>query len=215
MLIFPHIQCRSLKVQIDSVNKPVTEASEEITRTRLLQIARDCVMQSSLEKFRMSDLYTAANVSRRTLYNYFSSKEEILMGVVELESDEFLLQLRSEMAPQDTFADYLIESLVYIICNQHKQTLSKELFASRSRLIGDLYRSSMRIHKNWYHMLEPSFLNAQTKLEINPQLSLDRLIQWYGRLVLSYTQFPPEINDVTALREELRQFIILGVQARD
>lgn len=163
----------------------------------------------------MSDLYTAANVSRRTLYNYFSSKEEILMGVVELESDEFLLQMRSEMAPQDTFVDYLIESLVYIICNQHKQTSSKEFFASRSRLVGDLYRSSMRIHKNWYDVLEPSFLRAQTQREINPQLSLDRLIQWYGRLVLSYAQFPTEINDVTALRDELRQFIVLGVQARD
>lgn|GEM_PF-1557366 len=190
------------------------DAGELATRARLLRIARDCVTETGIEKFRMSSLYSAANVSRRTLYNYFSSKEEILIGVVELESDEFLYQLRSEMPSHATFSEYLVESLVYIVCNQHKQPCSSGLFASRSRLIGDLYRSSMRIHKNWYSLLEPSYTKAFAANEINTKLSLEKIVQWYGRLVLSYAQFPQQITDVEKLREEFQQLIVLGVKAR-
>ncbi len=186
----------------------------DIGRTKLLHIARECFCKTGIDKFKMLDLSEAASVSRRTLYNYFPKKEDVLLGVVELESEELLSQLQRELPRRRRFTEYVLDSLMYMIKNQDKQPCFHALSGSRSALVGRLYRSSSLIHRSWRQLLEEPYKKALENGEISQDLNLHSLLSWYGRLALSYAQYPAEQSDLE-LRRELEQFIILGIKTRD
>ncbi len=184
-----------------------------IGRTKLLHMARECFSRTGIEKFKMSELAAAASVSRSTLYNYFPKKEDVLLGVLELESAELLNKLREAVPVQPQFIDYVLDSLIYIIRNQLTQPCFQALSGSRSALVGQLYRSSSKIHRSWHDLLAGPYQAALESEEICPDLNLNSLLNWYSRLALSYAQHPAEQTD-EELRLELRQFLVLGIKAR-
>ena len=187
--------------------------NSDIGRSKLLHIARDCFSRTGIDKFKMAELSIAASVSRSTLYNYFPKKEDVLLGVLELESQELLDKLRDELSPRPQFTDYVLDSLIYIIRNQLKQPCFHALAGSRSRLVGQLYRSSSKIHRSWYELLAEPYHEALERGEIFQDLNLNSLLSWYSRLALSYAQYPAEQTD-EELRLELEQFLVLGIKAR-
>ena len=53
------------------------------TKEKIIHVARQLFMEMSVYKATMSDIANAANMSRRTLYMHFKSKEEIYWCVVK------------------------------------------------------------------------------------------------------------------------------------
>ncbi|MCF0186515.1 MAG: TetR family transcriptional regulator, partial [Bacteroidaceae bacterium] len=55
------------------------------TRALLVDVARQLFAKNGIEETTMNDIALASQKGRRTLYTYFSSKEEIYFAVVESE----------------------------------------------------------------------------------------------------------------------------------
>lgn len=55
------------------------------TREQIIKVARRLFAQKGIENITMSDIATEANKSRRTVYTYFKSKEELLEASIEME----------------------------------------------------------------------------------------------------------------------------------
>ena len=55
------------------------------TRERIIKVARRLFAQKGIDNITMSDIAGEANKSRRTVYTYFKSKEELLEASIEME----------------------------------------------------------------------------------------------------------------------------------
>ncbi|MEK8127941.1 TetR/AcrR family transcriptional regulator [Paenibacillus filicis] len=60
------------------------ESKQEQARGKLLRRMLDPVMKDGFQQMKMEDIAKHMDVSRATLYKHFSSKEEVIAGVVEI-----------------------------------------------------------------------------------------------------------------------------------
>lgn len=60
------------------------EKSKEISKTNIIEVSKDLFLNRGFTQTNMADIAEIAKISRKTLYRYFSSKEEIAMEI-ELE----------------------------------------------------------------------------------------------------------------------------------
>ena len=64
------------------------------TKEKIIQVAKALFAEISVYDATMNDIAIAANVSRRTLYIYFKSKDEIYQHVINLLTDEIIDKLQ-------------------------------------------------------------------------------------------------------------------------
>ena len=70
------------------------------TRNLLVDTARQLFAKNGFEATTMNEIATASGKGRRTLYTYFSSKEEIYLAVIQSELDRLSSRME-EVARQD------------------------------------------------------------------------------------------------------------------
>jgi len=90
-------------------NKSMTVSK---TKAKLVEVARQLFAKNGVENTTMNDIAVASKKSRRTLYTYFNSKEEIYMAVVESEL-EMLSDTMERAAKKDISPDQKIMELIY------------------------------------------------------------------------------------------------------
>lgn len=68
------------------------------TREKLIEVARQLFAHKGIENMTMSDIATASEKGRRTIYTYFKNKREIYNAVIEKESEQVVGRLREIFA---------------------------------------------------------------------------------------------------------------------
>ena len=68
------------------------------TREKLIEVARQLFAYKGVENTTMSDIASASDKGRRTIYTYFKSKWEIYEATIEDDSELMVKQLRDEVA---------------------------------------------------------------------------------------------------------------------
>ena len=85
------------------------------TRQILVDVARQLFAKSGMENTTMNDIAQASGKGRRTLYTYFSSKEEIYAAVIESELERLLDKLDEvqamKMSPQEKVIELIYTHL--------------------------------------------------------------------------------------------------------
>ena len=88
------------------------------TRNHLVDTARILFAKNGFEATTMNDIAAASGKGRRTLYTYFSSKEEIYVAVIQSElerlSDQMEEVARQEMAPEKKMAKLFFAHLEFV-----------------------------------------------------------------------------------------------------
>lgn len=91
-----------------------------ITKTKhiLIDVARKLFAKNGVANTTMNDIAVASGKGRRTLYTYFSSKEEVLYAVIETElerlSDKLDEVAAKEIAPQEKIIELIYTHLSMI-----------------------------------------------------------------------------------------------------
>lgn len=95
-------------------NSPKSEAE---ARRILLDVARDCIERFGPSKVGLSDVASAAGVTRQTVYRYFSDAEDLFNSAAVLASGGFLERMRERVLKrQEGVAERMVETLVLAIC---------------------------------------------------------------------------------------------------
>jgi TetR/AcrR family fatty acid metabolism transcriptional regulator len=76
-------------------------------RTLILKAAIDVFARQGFHHSRVSDVAKAAGVADGTIYNYFKSKDELLISLFEEKMEGIVETLRAEVDPLDTAFDRL------------------------------------------------------------------------------------------------------------
>ena len=183
-------------------------SAEKITKTKLLQKLIMVMGKNGFQTLKMEDIARYMDVSRATMYKYFSSKEEVLAGVVDVYIDYLdELALQTSDADSDTFfADMfqqlyrqslLLSATVMNILLKELQLSYLELYerlgaalAKREQQIVDFYQAGMA--SGVFHQLNARLIFLQdeatirqlldTKYLIAQQLSLSQVLYDYYQL---------------------------------
>jgi AcrR family transcriptional regulator len=86
----------------------VPEAYLQARRNEILDAAYKCFMEKGFHNTTMQDIYDATRLSPGAVYNYFSSKEDIVTASVKEYSDWSISQLESLISenPDESFIKY-------------------------------------------------------------------------------------------------------------
>ena len=94
-------------------NSPRSEAE---ARRILLDVTRDCIERFGLSKVGLSDVASAAGVTRQTVYRYFADAEDLFKSAAVLASGGFLERMRGRVLErQEGVAERMVETLVFAI----------------------------------------------------------------------------------------------------
>jgi AcrR family transcriptional regulator len=94
-------------------NSPKSEAE---ARRILLGVTRDCIERFGLSKVGLSDVASAAGVTRQTVYRYFADAEDLFNSAAVLASGGFLERMRERvLQQQEGLAERIVETLVVAI----------------------------------------------------------------------------------------------------
>src|SRR6266496_2057208 len=77
---------------------PVRERTRRAVRGELAQLAVDLFVEKGYDETTIDDLAAAAGMSRRTLFRYFASKEELVMGNYEVLGEQLAEDLAARPA---------------------------------------------------------------------------------------------------------------------
>ena len=83
------------------------------TRELIIRVARKLFAQQGIGNITMSDVAQAANKSRRTVYTYFQSKEELLEASIEMEVKKISTAI-TKVAMSDLTPDKKIVKLIFV-----------------------------------------------------------------------------------------------------
>lgn len=115
-----------------SVGRPVDEVARAERRELILGAARACFIQEGFQGASVSSIAKGAGVSVANLYQYFKSKEDIILAIVEdnLQSD---LTLIKSILEAEQFIDGLDKALRSAVDSGENDALRLQILAEGSR----------------------------------------------------------------------------------
>ncbi|MRX07435.1 TetR family transcriptional regulator [Pseudoduganella sp. FT25W] len=104
-------------------------------RNQVLQAAAVCFARSGFHGASMSEISKEAGMSAGHIYNYFDSKEAIIMAFVDLEAEHVTAQLRELQSKEDPLQSMIDEAPRHIDENLDPEyfQLPLEMFAEAAR----------------------------------------------------------------------------------
>lgn len=186
------------------------EDNVESGRSCILSAAVCCYERKGVGATTIEDVAHEARISRRTLYRYFSSRDELMRGVVEQQAGVFLDELQKlTRRHKGDFHSLLVKSMLFSIERGPGMARYKLLLQGSSALNGAQYYLSEDVMARWAVILADAFAAAKARAEISEAIGLPELVEWMGRLVLSWIQFPASPARV---RKQLEMLLLPRLQ---
>jgi AcrR family transcriptional regulator len=189
---------------LNKIKKPTPSRQEmqEDVRQRIIDTARKLYTLHSVDNVTFEDISKEANISRRTIYRYFASKKELIQTLFDEHAMTFLEKMSADLSQlSDDFFQLLEDYIVYLAINGPKAP-GREVLYGKSKALqqGKFYFSSRLLLDNWKNIIALPFEKAVLRGEVRSDIQPEQLLEWIGRVVFSFVQFPKK-------EEELRQFL--------
>nr|WP_228550599.1 TetR/AcrR family transcriptional regulator [Endozoicomonas sp. OPT23] len=180
----------------------------------ILAAAEQSIRRFGIRKTSMGDVASAAKVSRATLYNYFSDKEELISAVLNRAGEQFCKAAEQEVAKYDNLLEKITQAIIW--CRQQSNS---DLFLNISETEPE---TAAMMALNGTHIEScmdfwPSHVQkAMNSGEISSTLDCDQAADWIQRVILSMVLFPGcqlELDNPKQLKTHLEQFLFSGFRS--
>ncbi|HEY85126.1 MAG TPA: TetR/AcrR family transcriptional regulator [Chloroflexi bacterium] len=120
-------------------NQPATRRERRIVvrKAQILDAAATIFSEKGFERATTREIAAAADVSEGTIYNYFGSKRDLLLGLVQTIADETIQELND--SPLGNVEDTMRRALTHRF-QQTRERRLLTLFLHEARLHPDVYR---------------------------------------------------------------------------
>lgn len=160
-------------------------------KSRLLDAAMACYRRIGINKTSIADIAAEAKVTRPTVYRYFSSHHNILRTVVRREVDRFWSLLQKELQYVDSFADYIVEGLIFTI--RHMQHSKEHQFLISPEILPILYELLLSDRDYLIDLtdtMRPIYQRLKKRNDVRQDLDILMICEWFNRLAISYLTMP-------------------------
>jgi uroporphyrinogen-III synthase/AcrR family transcriptional regulator len=90
------------------------ETKKQIKRERILEAAADLFSQKSYHEVMMEDVAKMTSVAKGTVYNYFSSKEDLYFSIMSLRMENLIKSLKAQIENEQNSIDSLRSFTVHL-----------------------------------------------------------------------------------------------------
>lgn len=184
-------------------------------RRRILRASRELFSARGYEEVTIEDVADKAEISKATLYNYFPSKESLLIGIAEDELADIRLLIDTELRDEPDSLKKLRRMLEVLVLDSIPYiSLSRKITYLNSCEGSDLYATRL----DMLHMFRQLVVEAQAQGRFRADVPADDIVDMVmGIYLMSQFQWS-HIADYSEdfCREKLRRFfdhMLSGVYA--
>ncbi len=178
----------------------VPKAYLEARRAEILEAAFSCFMEKGFHNTTMQDIYKAANLSPGAVYNYFSSKEDIVVAAVKTYSDWSILSLESLISenPDESLNNIIRFWLSLIKQDDISKGISVQLNfyaeATRNNVVREaVLESQDRTHDKLIELIKYYQQTGVINARLDP-LSIARAIMGMVFGIMIHKSLDPEVD---------------------
>ena len=177
-------------------------------RARIFKAAVSCFSRYGLRRTTMDDVATAAGVSRKTVYNYFTNKSVLIAEVIFEEARKVNARARKTVDLDLPAADLIVEAAVALLFSARKSgyieiLLNPADFGTATEVIDHSDRVAAVMHEYWDPILDT------IAGELPADLDRNDLVAWltfvHVGLCARRTTDPAEV------RRWLSRYVVPGV----
>jgi AcrR family transcriptional regulator len=185
-------------------------ANADEARQQILAAAERVIQRYGVPKTTMDDIGKETGVSRPTVYRYFGDRDALLRALIERRSRMLFERARTFILSHDTFAEQLVEGLVYLVDHGRKDPVVRILVSpEHMELAMPLVGGSNLATELTAEMWEPILHRAVERGEIRADLDMSAVAEWLalvqfilvGRLDFARADDPGH-------RKMLREFVL-------
>jgi TetR/AcrR family transcriptional regulator len=184
-------------------------------RLRILDAAGRCIERRGDTQIRMAEVADDAGVVRSTVYRYFPTRDELLLGLVLMRIDAALARLVRSLRRPDDPRRCIPRMVLVPVDSVDGDPLNEALFASASTaLSAALELGSEQIVDVVIAHYEPLFAKWQAAGEMYPDLDRREVARWIHTAALFLLSPPWRHRSHGAKRRFVDQFVVRALVPR-
>ena len=156
------------------LSKDADEAREQI-----LDAAEAVIKRYGIPKTTMDDIGKETGVSRPTVYRYFRDRDALVAALIERRARMLFDRARTFIMSHETFAEQLVEGLVYLVDHGRKDPVVRILVSPEHMDMATPIVGGSNLGTNLTaEMWEPIFRLGMERGEIRRDLDMAAVAEW-------------------------------------
>ncbi len=207
-------------VMIMTMDAPVLRWGEgkrvdpDVAREQILDAALRCYQQNTFQKTRMEHIAREAKVSRTTIYRYFESRDDVLIGVVLRSLRELMDILRERVGAAPTFAEFVVETIAITIDYMPHLPLFEIVMKEGAAVIGRVHVSNNEVFGIAAMHFRTRFEHAAAAGELRSGIAFEQFMEWIIHMGSTFVLVPSARCEEKGIRQMLWRYMIPSIVAK-
>lgn len=201
----------------DGVTRP---ARTQVRRSNLddviLTAAETCFERFGIAKTTMDDVARVAEVSRATVYRYFSDRESLILASVRRRARMNMEPARAFIAKWPTFAERLTEGICHNVRRGKRDPMVHLLVSPNEMALATALLQSTGVAVDLtFELWDPILREAQEAGEMRADIDRRELCEWIAHLEIMFiSQFDHDDAALDRFRSMIKNFFVPAVLPR-
>ena len=192
-----------------------TAAAATPSSERIVDAALRCALGLGINRFSMSDVAAAADLSRGTVYNHFPNRDALLDAVVGRLAEQFVAASEPEVRRRRTLAAQVGEAAVFIHRHAGDREFTVAAPGEPEHVLAVLISTGAeRLVEAWVTFWDPLLAAAEERGEVRPGLDRRQAGEWIVRALMTFAIMPSvslDLDDDRALRRFVGDHVLRGL----
>ena len=188
----------------------ITQASD--TRELIVESAYACFCSQGLQKTTIVDIARSANVSRSTIYEYFSDKGAVFEACAEHASEQFYREMSKAMDLGASLEEKLSHAAVFV--TQARRTIASGKYFDEDAVSLLLTKDAAVLLRECVDFFAPYLTAAKLTGEVRKDLDVRAAGEWFARILFSLFSTPSSTLDMDnpdVAAEFVRAHVVRGL----
>jgi AcrR family transcriptional regulator len=189
----------------------MTQATTTDTREVIIEAAWTCFRKYGLRKTTIVDIARAANVSRSTVYEYFSDKATIVEATAEYFSQRFYREMAVAMDRGTSLEDKLCRAGVFVTRARH--IVEHQSYFDQDEVSLLLTKNAAVLLRECGEFLSPYLAAGKITGEVRKDLDVAAAGEWFARMLFSLFSTPSstlDMDDDEVVESFVRAHVVRG-----
>jgi AcrR family transcriptional regulator len=189
----------------------MTHATATDTRELIVKSAYECFRRHGLQKTTIVDIAKAANVSRSTVYEYFSDKGAVLEACAEHASEQFYREMSKAMDKGGSLEEKLSRAAVFV--TQARRVIASGKYFDEDAISLLLTKDAAVLLRECVDFFAPYLSAAKLTGEVRKDLDIEAAGEWFARILFSLFSTPSsrlDMDNPDVAAEFVRAHVVRG-----